>query len=404
MASEGAGGDWPVRVVLKARRARPFYARHPWVFAGSIERVVGIPDAGVEVVVTTAEGQFVARGLFNPRSAIRVRLYRWDDVPLDDAFWRSRIDDALALRNRLPGLDESGGAARLVFSESDGLSGLTVDRYDRWLSVLFTSQALATRRSAILGWLLEQTGAEGIWLRSERGVGELEGLEPLDGPGPGDLPDGSIVVAEHGLRYEVDFRSGQKTGMYLDQRDNRLAAAAYARGRRVLDLFCYGGGFALAALKHGGAVAALGIDSSAGAVELAARNAATNGLAEARFEAADVFTALERLRASGERFGLVVCDPPKFARSQAGLDEALKGYLRLNRAALEVLEPGGILVTCSCSGLVDRPMFNDLLGRVAELSGRPIQILEQRGQAPDHPVAASCLETEYLKCQICRVG
>ncbi len=171
----------------------------------------------------------------------------------------------------------------------------------------------------------------------------------------------------------------------------------------MLDLFCYTGGFALNALKHGGASHALGVDSSAPAIELARRNAVANGLGAARFEAADVFATLEKLRASGQRFGLVVCDPPKFVRDPRDLDDALKGYLRLNRAAIDVLEPDGVLATCSCSGLLDRTMFADLLGRVAELTGRPIQILEQRGQAPDHPVSASCLETDYLKCFLCRV-
>jgi 23S rRNA (cytosine1962-C5)-methyltransferase len=172
----------------------------------------------------------------------------------------------------------------------------------------------------------------------------------------------------------------------------------------VLDLFCYSGGFALNALKHGEASHALGVDSSAPAIELARRNAVANQLGTARFEAADVFDALERLRASGERFGLVVCDPPKFARGSKHLEDALKRYLRLNLAALDVLEPDGVLATCSCSGALDRGLFADLLGQVAETSGRSIQCLESRGQSPDHPVSASCLETEYLKCVIARVG
>ncbi len=202
----------------------------------------------------------------------------------------------------------------------------------------------------------------------------------------------------------MDLKAGQKTGFYLDQRDNRRAVAAYCRGRRVLDLFCYTGGFALNALKHGGAEAVLGIDGSAPIIEIARHHAVINHLGRARFEAADVFDTLATLRANGERFGVVICDPPKFARHARGVEDALKGYLRLNRAALDVLEPGGVLVTCSCSGLVDRGLFADVLGQVAELSGRSIQILEQRGQAPDHPVSASCLETEYLKCFICRVS
>jgi 23S rRNA (cytosine1962-C5)-methyltransferase len=178
----------------------------------------------------------------------------------------------------------------------------------------------------------------------------------------------------------------------------------YAQGRRVLDLFCYTGGFALNALHHGGATYALGVDSSAPAIELARRNAVANGIGRARFEAADVAAVLARLRESGERFGLVICDPPKFARTPRDIDDALRGYGRLNRAVLDVLEPDGLLVTCSCSGLVDRQVFAEVLGEVSQSAGRPIQILDQRGQAPDHPVSASCLEADYLKCFICRVG
>ncbi|CAN5915685.1 class I SAM-dependent methyltransferase [soil metagenome] len=404
--SEDVTPDSPPRILLKPKRARPFFARHPWVFQGSIARVEGNPAPGAEVVVVSQEGQFVARGLFNPKSAIRVRLYRWEDAPLDEPFWQDRLEAALRLRSTLPGLQPQGPgtAYRAVYSESDGLSGLTVDRYDRWLVAQFTSRALADRSETLCRLLTDLTGAEGILLRYDRTIAEQEGLEHQEGPILGTTPAGTVKLLEHGIEYNVDLLSGQKTGFYLDQRDNRMAVAAHARGRRVLDLFCYSGGFALNALKNGGASWALGIDSSAPAIEQARQNAVANGIGSARFEVADVFEALERLRAAGERFGLVICDPPKFARGPAALEDALKGYLRLNRAAVDVLEPDGILATCSCSGLVDRTMFADLLARVAELSGRPIQLLERRGQAHDHPVSASCLETESLKCEISRVG
>jgi 23S rRNA (cytosine1962-C5)-methyltransferase len=391
------------RVVLKARRARPFFARHPWVFIGSIERVEGEVAPGDEVAVVSHEGQFIARGLYNPRSAIRVRLYRWDDAPIDDAFLDARLEAALALRSNLLGLDGPKTAARLVFSEADAISGLTVDRFDRHLVVQFTSLALHERRDFLIRRLAERTGAESVILRGEKGVPSQEGLKIAEGPAFGTPPDGPIEIVEHGVTYAVDLATGQKTGFYLDQRDNRRAVAGYARGRRVLDLFCYSGGFSLNALVHGGATSSLGIDTSAPAIELARANAIANHAGSARFEMADVFDVLESLRASGETFGLVICDPPKFARNPKALEDAVKGYLRLNRAAVDVLEPGGVLVTCSCSGLVDRMLFADILAQVSELSGRTIQILEQRGQAADHPVSASCLETEYLKCLIARV-
>jgi 23S rRNA (cytosine1962-C5)-methyltransferase len=392
------------RVVIKPRRARPFFARHPWVFVTSIDRVEGDPKPGDEVIVVSYEGQFIARGLFNHRSSIRVRLYRWQDEPIDDAFLAGRLAEALAIRSGLLGLEGSRSAARLVFSESDGLSGLTVDRFDRWLAVQFTSLALFERREFLLSELGRLTEAEGIILRGEKGIPSQEGLKVEEGIAAGTVPDEPIEIVEHGVTYLVDLKAGQKTGFFLDQRDNRKAASFYAKGRRVLDLVCSTGGFSLNALMTGGAISTLGIDTSERAIGLARRNAIANQAGSARFEMADVFDTLDTMRSSGEKFGMVICDPPKFARHPKALEDAIKGYLQLNRAAVDVLEPGGVLVTCSCSGLVDRTMFLDILGQVAELSNRPIRILEQRGQAADHPVSASCLETEYLKCVIARVS
>jgi 23S rRNA (cytosine1962-C5)-methyltransferase len=392
------------RVVIKPRRARPFFARHPWVFVTSIERVEGDPAPGDEVAVVSYEGQFIARGLFNHRSSIRVRLYRWEDTAIDEAFLAARLAEALTMRSDLLGLAAPRSAARLVFSESDGLSGLTVDRFDRWLAVQFTSLALYEKREFALAELARLTGAEGIILRGEKGIPSQEGLKVEEAVVFGTLPDEPIEIVENGITYLVDLKAGQKTGFFLDQRENRRAAASHAKGRRVLDLFCYTGGFSLNALLLGEAVSTLGIDTSEKAIDLARRNAIANHAKSARFELADVFDTLENLRGSGEKFGMVICDPPKFARHPKALEDAVKGYLRLNRAAVDVLEPGGVLVTCSCSGLVDRTMFLQILGQVAELSNRPIQILEQRGQGADHPVSASCLETEYLKCVIARVS
>jgi 23S rRNA (cytosine1962-C5)-methyltransferase len=393
------------RVVLKPRRARPFFARHPWVFEASVQRVLGNPAPGDPVDVETHEGQFIARGLFNPISTIRVRLYRWDDGPLDDTFWHQSLDASLRMRREILGLGrESHSAGRLVFSEGDGLSGLTVDRFDRWLAAQFNSFALYDRRELILRSLTELTGAEGIIARTERGIAHKEGLRSGQEEIVGSIPERPVTIIENGLRYQVDLRGGQKTGFYLDQSDNRRIVAGYCRGKRVLDLFCFSGGFSLNAIKHGGATDTLGIDSSQPMTELAREHARLNAIEGARFEAEDVLDALERLKADARRFDVVICDPPKYARQAKDIDHALKGYLRLNLAALDVLEPEGVLVTCSCSGLVGRAMFLELIGKVAEQSGRSIQILEQRGQSPDHPVSASCLETEYLKCLICRVG
>jgi 23S rRNA (cytosine1962-C5)-methyltransferase len=260
------------------------------------------------------------------------------------------------------------------------------------------------RRGPLLARLLEATGVEGIIARGERGLAEKEGIPAEFEEVIGSLPNGPVSIVENELTYLVDLGRGQKTGFYLDQRDNRVAAASYCRGRRVLDLFCFTGGFSFNARRHGEADSVLGVESSAPAVARARENAARNGIDRVRFEEGKVLPVLERLRTEGERFGTVICDPPKYAQRGMDVDHALKGYLRLNRAALEVLEPGGVLVTCSCSGSIDRALFAQLLGQVAEQSGRDLQILDQRGQPPDHPVSASCLETEYLKCFICRVS
>ncbi len=391
------------RVVIRRRSARPFFARHPWVFVTSIDCVEGDPAPGDEVEVVSFEGQFIARGLFNPHSAIRVRLYRWDAGPIDDEFLARSIRRASEWRVAGLGLGGPEVGARLVFSEADGLSGLTVDRFGRRLVAQFTGLGLYCRREAILDVLASLPDVDGITVRGDRSTAEVEGLRVEEGSARGAAPDGPIRIVEHGITYEVDLAAGHKTGFYLDQRDNRRAVAALARGRSMLDLYCYSGGFALNALRAG-ASDVVGIDSSGPAIALARRNAEINGLSAARFEEGDVPESIERLRGDGRRFGMIVCDPPKFARHPKGIEKALRAYLSLNLAAVSLLEPDGVLATCSCSGLVDRGLFADMIGQVADRSGRDIQILDQRGQAADHPVSASCLESDYLKCFICRVG
>jgi 23S rRNA (cytosine1962-C5)-methyltransferase len=390
------------RVILQPRRARPFYGRHPWVYAGAIAAVQGEPGDGEVVDLYSHGGDFIARGLFNSQSKIRVRLYSWSaELPLDQNFFRERLQNAVRLRDLL-GLNRSGQACRLVFSEGDGLSGLTVDRYDRWLVVQFTSLGLAQRREMLADLLLELVEPAGIELRTERGIGRLEGLELQDGPLRGQVPTEPIIIEEDGLRFLVHLAEGQKTGFYLDQRENRRAVARLAPGRRVLDAFCYTGGFGLHAARAG-AREVLGVDVSEPALALARENARLNGFSNLMFVGAEVFTHLGALQQSGERFGLIVLDPPKFARSRNALEEALRGYRRLQKLALQLLEPDGFLVTCCCSGLITVSMLDDLLAQLTAEERREVQILERRGQAPDHPVSAVCPESNYLKCIISRV-
>lgn len=373
------------------------------MFSGAIARVHGTPSDGDEVEVRAADGSFVARGLHNSLSQIRVRLYSWDEEErLDDEFFRDRLDRAIAAREGLGLLDE-GGACRLVFSEGDGLSGLVVDRYRDVLAVQLTSLALAARREALLDRLDETLRPRAILLRTEKGVLEEEGLEARDGLLRG-TPPAPVEFTEHGVRYLAELRTGQKTGFFLDQRENRRAVAGYAAGRRVADLFCYSGGFTLSSLRAG-AASVVGVDGSASALDLAERNLVANALDDgrARFVQSDAFKWLERAIEAEERYDLVVLDPPRLARSTRGLPGALKGYRGLNEMAVRCLEPGGILVTCSCTGRVTRDQFEAVLGEVAMRTGRRIRILEARGQAADHPVSPTCPETAYLKCLICAV-
>lgn len=396
-------GNLP-RALLKPRKANPFYARHPWVLDSAIQSFKGDPTDGAPIDLYSDKGKWIARGIFNRRSRIQVRLYTWTaGEELDEAFWRKRLTRAIQLRNDL-GLADPHGAARLVFSEADGLSGLIVDRYADQLVLYFTSLAMAQRAELLASILDELLHPAGISRRVDPTLGVTEGIELTDGPLRGAVPESTIVIEENGLQFAVDLSAGQKTGYYLDQRDNRRVAAQYLHGRRVLDMFCYTGGFSIASAKLGGASEVVGVDSSRRAIDAATSNAALNGVTNARFQVGEAFKTLEEMSAAGERFTGIVLDPPKFAKGRKSLEQALRAYHRLNRMALDLLEPGGILVTCSCSGHVTPDDFLYMLVGVAHKSGRDLQFLERRSAAPDHPTSADCLEGDYLKCCICRVN
>jgi 23S rRNA (cytosine1962-C5)-methyltransferase len=392
------------KVILKAKRAQPFFGRHPWVFAGAVERVDGTPADGDEVELVSHGDNFVARGLFNSRSKILVRLYSWEPgVPLDRAFFRDRLERAVRLRHDLLKLNTGPDAGyRVVFSESDYLSGMVVDRYGDWLAVQFTALGLANRREEIVGVLRELLQPRGVYLRTEKGIGKLEGVELHDGPLWGEPPPADLSIVENGLRVLVNLAEGQKTGYYLDQRDNRAAVARFCPGRRVLDAFCYSGGFGLYAAKAG-AAEVLGVDASEPALDLARRNAAANDLTGISFDCADVFKHLAALVAIRRQFDVVILDPPKFARNRAAVPEALKGYRRLHQLALKLLAKDGVLVSCCCTGLIKGQELEDLIAQAAVEGRRDLQILERRGPAPDHPVAVTCRESGYLKCIVSRV-
>ena len=391
-------------VHLKRGRAKPFFYGHPWVFSGSVERVKGEPEDGDLVTVVDDRGRFVARGFYNRRSQIRVRLMTWDgEEAVDSVFFERRLRHAVALRHDVLGLPAPSAGYRLGSSEGDGLPGLIVDRYAEWLVVQFLSLGLARRRDSVVEALARVCPELSLYERSDTDVAGLEGLEPRVGPLWGDEPPESVTVAVHGVRFEVDVRRGQKTGLFLDHRENYLAVAPFARGRRVLDAFCHTGAFGLFAMVRGAAREVVAIDLSGRALAQARRNADLNGVAAITFAQGNVFGELRRLRAEEQAFGMVVLDPPKFARCAADVAKASRGYKDINLIAMQLLEPGGFLVTCSCSQHIDEATFTAILNDAATDVGRDVQIFERRGQAADHPVAASCPESRYLKCFFCRV-
>lgn len=393
------------RVKLRPRKAQPFFGRHPWVRDSGIDKVQGKVEEGDAVALVNDKDRFIAYGLINPKSHLRVRLYSWDEeTPLDDTFWQTRLERAITMRRKL-GLVREDTGCRLVYSEADGLSGLIVDYFAGHLVVQVTSLGIYRRIESLLAILTDLVHPHSISVRGEAGILKLEGLEIEPGTVRGSLPDQPLEIVENGLRYEVDLSAGQKTGFYLDQRDNRRVAAMYVpRQSKVLDVFCYSGGFGMNIAKHAQPAHVLGVDGSGPAIAAATRNAERNSLTNIAFEKVDCFDFLKARSQAGDVYDAIILDPPKFTKSRRTIDEALRAYFHINRQAVQLLRPGGILVTCSCSGNVSRDEFLMMLLGVSQKTGKDLRILEQRGAAPDHPVSVTCQESEYLKCFVASVG
>ena len=389
-------------VHLKDRRARPFFYRHPWVFSGAVGRIEGEPDDGDVVDVAAAGGKFVGRGFINRRSQIVVRLLTWEqDEQIDRAFFERRIAAARSLREGVLGLAGADDAFRLIFSESDGLPGLIVDRYGRWLAVQILSLGMRMMRDTIFDVLDGAQRPAGIYQRSPADVAQLEGLLVVNAPVRGEAPPGDLQVEIDGIKFCVNIRAGQKTGLYLDQRANRGVIAALANGRSVFDGFTYSGGFAIAAAMAGASEVAAA-DTSGPAIEMARQNAQLNGVPEIEFVQADVIDTLREFRRTDRRFDLVILDPPKLAHSRQQVKRAAGHYRDLNASGLASVTPGGLLVTFSCSQHVGVETFESIINEAAVQAGRTVQILERLTQPPDHPVITSCPETRYLKGAVCR--
>lgn len=387
---------------LKPGRSTPFKNQHPWLFSGAINKISGNPQAGDCIKVCDDKGSFIAYGLFNPHSQIRIRLYSFRGTEhLSTAFWQNRIRQAIHLREHILGFEPKlNSAYRLINSEGDGLSGLTVDRFGEYISLQFTSLALYQYKDAIVNSLIDNCHPKGIILRTEQDILAEEGLELKDGVIYGETPQMPLIVKENGISFEINLSTGQKTGFYLDQRASRNYLESFTKGKKVLDLCTYSGGFALHAAKAG-ADMVTAVDVSANALELAKRNATLNNFYNIAFVKSDMFKYLAHSQAEGTKYDLIILDPPKMTHSKGSVVNALDGYFKLNAAALKSLNPGGILFTCSCSGRISRIDFINTLHRAAISVNRSLQILKVNGADCDHPVSVNCPESEYLKCVVC---
>jgi len=379
--------------VISARGEERVRRGHPWIYRTDVVDVSA--EAGTVVEVLAPRQRFVGRALYNDQSLITLRMLTRGEEDVDEAFWRARIQAAIAFRESLA-ID--GSAYRLIHGEADLLPSLIVDRYGVTLVVQALSQGMDRLLPALIPMLVDATGASGVLARNDPRVRLLEGLEQRVEVLHGEVPE-RIVVRDGPVEYEVDPRRGQKTGLFLDQRENRAAAAAYAHGR-LLDCFSYNGGFALRLARQCSQVEA--IDISAEAVEWIRENTARNGLTNLEAREANVFDELRHLEKSGKRFDTIVLDPPAFAKNKASVPKALAGYKDINLRALRLLNPGGYLITCSCSYNVDEATFAEVLYEASVDSHVPVTVVEKRMQSRDHPVLLGVPETYYLKCLILR--
>ncbi len=381
---------------LHEGKERSLLRRHPWVFQGSVAR--GKADPGETVRVEAADGRFLAWGAYSPTSMIRVRAWSFDEAErIDAAFFARRIAAAVALRTRLP---VASSGVRLVHGEADGLPGLIVDRYGDTLSAQFLSAGAERWREAIADALLAATGCTRLYERSDSGTRGLEGLEARSGWLRGE-GESRLTITEHDWRLTLDVALGHKTGFYLDQRDNRALLARWVRHfglQRVLNCYSYTGGFTVAALA-GGAQHVTSVDSSAPALALLADNVALNGFDAARSEAldADVNGCLRQALKDGRHFDAIVLDPPKFAPTASHAERAARAYKDINRLALKLLAPGGLLLTFSCSGGIGAELFHKIVAGAAADAGVDGAILQRLEGACDHPTTLVFPEGEYLK-------
>ena len=401
---EAGGSEAKIQIRLKAGREKQILRGSAWVFSGAIEEIEGAGSAGEVVDVFDVEGEWIGRGLWHPEADMAVRMFTQDPKEvLNEAFFRGRIRRAVELRHRLFGTSSdwvSTTAYRMVFSEADGLSGLIADQYADVVSLHVGGKVWEPWLPAMIAELKAATGASCVSVRADGEAVKREGLAENLG---GDVAPDTVTIRENGFLFEAGLAAGQKTGFYLDQRENRRKVAAYARGRDVLSAYCYTGAFEVCA-AHAGAKSILGWDSSESALAQARRHHELNPSGvPAAYECADVAHRLRFARDRRESWDLIVLDPPRMVTRREGLEKGLRAYKDVNLLAMKLLRPGGILATFSCSGLVDMAEFRKMVGWAAHDSERRVRILETLGQPADHPIPVEAPECEYLKGLVCVV-
>ncbi|MCC8425083.1 class I SAM-dependent rRNA methyltransferase [Mucilaginibacter sp. UR6-11] len=393
-----------IDIILKKGKEKAVLHRHPWVFSGAIEQVKGKPANGDIVRLINAKGDFMAYGFYNDQSRVALRLLEWDEeVTVNEDWFRNKVAVAVAGRNELLSGGETN-TCRLIFSESDYLPGLIVDKYADHLAVQVLTSGIEKMMPVIIDELRTLLNPTSIFDKSDASSRQHEGLETDNVVLFGDNPPESVVVKENSIIYNINIAEGQKSGFYCDQRDNRKIVASYAKGKKVLDCFSYTGGFTLNAL-HNGAISVTSVDSSALAIETLKENILLNKLDSQKHIAiqSDVNKQLRVFREEGALFDIIVLDPPKYAPSRSALDRASRAYKDLNRLAMLLLNNGGLLATYSCSGAMNMETFKQVLAWAALDAGKQVQFIYQFCQPEDHPVRSSFAEGEYLKGLLCRV-
>ncbi len=390
-------------MTLKAGREKSVLRRHPWIFSGAVANIKGTPEAGATIDIYSNQGAWLARAAYSPQSQIVGRIWTFEQAEeVSAAFFHARLKQALVARQRLAAQNVT--AYRVVNAESDGLPGVIIDRYGDFFVCQFLTAGADAWKAVIVAELAALAPHAGIYERSDADVREKEGLPLVSGVLSGETPPDVLEIQEGGMRFLVNIQRGQKTGFYLDQRDNRAFLAQFASGAEVLNCFAYTGGFGVYALKHG-AKKVTNIETSADALDLAKKNVLLNGMNPDLAESVqdDVFKALRVYRNAERQFDVVVLDPPKFAESKSQLERACRGYKDINWLAMRALRPGGALLTFSCSGLMTLDLFQKIVADAALDAHRHAQMIHILTQAEDHPVALNFPEGAYLKGLVCRV-